>query len=106
MRNILKKRIPKLWLKNAKIDKCSSSVIYIKNRLVLGDKHKRGYKRSTLLRMGRKSELCLGFIMDVIYKYLMAGDWSWVQVFVIQIQKSDVRIKSVLDMTLQLHMMC
>lgn len=66
MKNILRVLKPKLCLKNAKIDKCSSAVIYIKNQMILGDKHKRGYKRSTLLRMGRKSEL---YVEDIFRFY-------------------------------------
>lgn len=43
--------------KNATINKSASATIEVQGQLVLGDKHKRGFKRSTLLRMGDESKM-------------------------------------------------
>lgn len=67
LKMFLKRPNQKIYLNNAKIDKSNSAKIYVAERLVLGDKHKNGYRRSTLLRMGKESELCVEGVFRFYY---------------------------------------
>ena len=53
----LKRKYRNVSLHNAIIDSESQENVTVKGHLVLGDKHKQGYNRSTILRIGKNARL-------------------------------------------------